>query len=265
VRGFLIAMSVPLSLTSVMSETRPTQSASRVTRASRTPFHICQVIGLVLIAGALRAWGAAEVRADSSEIFLFTAVGWVWMLLASAAFPWLGLSLREDAVERKNPAAMAALSGAVLAVAICFAGGHLGEGETWWTNCFSFLLSTAGLLFLWLILECLARPSVAIAEERDLASGVRLAGFLLASSLILSRAVAGDWHSTASTVQDFLRDGWPAALVGVVAVKTEISFRPRFDRPSSRLLTGGIIPAGGYIILAALWLIHAGPWEGMPR
>jgi hypothetical protein len=37
-------------------------------------------------------------------------------------FPWLGLSLRDDAMERRNTAALVALLGARLAVQLTFAG-----------------------------------------------------------------------------------------------------------------------------------------------
>src|SRR5262249_25610457 len=42
-------------------------------------------------------------------------------------------------------------------------------------------------------MELGAKVSISIAEERDLASGLRMCGFLLGSGLILGRAEAGDW------------------------------------------------------------------------
>ena len=59
-------------------------------------------------------------------------------------------------------------------------------------------LSTGGLLALWFMLETGGQVSRSIAEERDVASGVRLGGLLLAWALILGRAITGNWHSGAA-------------------------------------------------------------------
>jgi len=69
------------------------------------------------------------------------------------AFSWLGLSFRDDAVERRNIAALTALCGAVPAVALTYIGGSLGEGPSYWNNVFSASLGTVGLLGVWLLLE----------------------------------------------------------------------------------------------------------------
>ncbi len=110
-----------------------------------------------------------------------------------------------------------------------YAGGGIGEGPSVLENIFSAGLGMAGLFILWFLLELGGHVSMSIAEERDLASGMRLCGLLLAAGLILGRAVAGDWHSAAATVGDFIRDGWPAALLCAIGIAVE-----RFARPSHR-------------------------------
>jgi hypothetical protein len=104
-----------------------------------------------------------------------------------------------------------------------------------------------------------------IAEERDLASGLRLCGFFLAIGLVLGRAVAGDWHSPAATIQDFGHDGWPAAIVCAVALPIERFARPNRRRPFPPWPSYGLLPALLYLALAGGWLWHLGAWEGMPR
>ncbi len=134
--------------------------------------------GLILLVCVLRSCAAKEVRTDAAEILFLTAMGGVWSLAAVALFPWLGLSLRNDAMERRNAAAMVASLGALFAVQLTFAGGNVGEGPSYWNNVFSAALGTGGVLCLWFLLELGGGVSASIAEDRDLASGVRLCGFL---------------------------------------------------------------------------------------
>ena len=221
--------------------------------------------GLIMIAVALHLWGAAEVRADAGEVFFLTALGTVWLILATILFSWLGLSYRDDVVERRNSAALIALCGAILAVAIIYAGGSLGEGPSYWDNIFSAGLGTTGLLVLWILLELGAKVSMSVAEERDLASGLRMCGFLLATGLVLGRAVAGDWHSEAATLQDFVLDGWPAAVLCAIALVVERFARPSLQCPLPEWPGHGLLPALLYLALGGAWLWHLGAWEGMPK
>jgi hypothetical protein len=223
------------------------------------------LMSLVLIATALWFWGAQEVRGDLSETAFLTFVGALWLLVAHALFPWLGLSLRDDALERKNLAALVALVCALLSAAITFAAGNLGEGPSYWENIFSAGLATGGLFALWVTLELGGHISVSVAEERDLASGVRFGGLLLAWGLILGRAATGNWHSCAATTVAFLRDGWVAALICLVALVVELRLRPSRIRPFPSWLGCGLIPALLYLAAAAGWAWHLGKWEGMPQ
>src|SRR5436190_154339 len=154
----------------------------------RWAFGFCVAASLIMVAVALHLWGAAEVRANASDVFFLTFVGAVWLVLATKLFSWLGLSFRDDAVERRNIAALTALCGAVPAVALTYIGGSQGEGPSYWNNVFSASLGTVGLLGVWILLELGAKVSVSIAEERDFASGLRMCGFLLAIGLVLGRA-----------------------------------------------------------------------------
>src|SRR5215472_5345831 len=140
-------------------------------------------LSLVLTGAAIQKWGAAELRSNGGEVVLLTFIGAVWLFVATRLFSWFGLSLRDDAVERKNRAVFVALCGALLAVALTYIGGNLGEGPSYWNNFYSAGLATGALLGLWLVLEIAANVSISVAEERDLASGVSLCGLLLAMGL----------------------------------------------------------------------------------
>jgi len=115
----------------------------------RWAFGFCVAASLIMVAVALHLWGAAEVRANASDVFFLTFVGAVWLVLATKLFSWLGLSFRDDAMERRNIAALTALCGAVPAVALTYIGGSLGEGPSYWNNAWAIAL----------VIERLLRPS----------------------------------------------------------------------------------------------------------
>jgi hypothetical protein len=217
------------------------------------------------IATALHLWGAAEIRADFSEVLLLTGIGAVWLAVTFLFYSWLGICLLDDVCDRNNPAALAAVSGAIIAMALVYAGGGIGEGPSYLNNVVPTGLGAAGIILLWLALEAGARVSISVSEERDVASGLRLGGFLMSIGLIFGRAEAGDWHSDAATVHDFLRDGWPAGLLLVVALFGEWFLRPNKLRPFPSGFLSGLLPALLYLALAAGWTWHLGPWEGMPK
>lgn len=223
------------------------------------------VICLAIIATALILWGAQAVRAESGDFVFLEILGVIWLVFARELFSWLGLSVRDDAVERRNSAAVFALCGAMLAVTLTFAGGNSGEGPSLFENILSAALATGTLFGFWFVLELSARVSVSIAEERDPASGLRLGGFLVAVGLIFGRAVAGDWHSVWGTIHDFIRDGWLGVLLLPVAILIERKFRPCHARPFPNWLFCGLVPALGYIAIAVICLWHLGPWEGLRK
>jgi hypothetical protein len=228
-------------------------------------FRVCLLAGLSLIMAALRLWGAAEVRTSHGEILILMIFGNFWLIVTVALFPWFGLSLREDAMERRNPGALVALCGALLGVALTYGGGNVGEGPSYWNNIFSAGLGTGALFGLWVAMELGGRVSVSIAEDRDLASGLRLGAFLLAAGLIFGRAVAGDWHSEWATVRDFVRDGWPGVALLAVAIPIERVARPSLANALPSWKTHGFPPALFHLLVAALWLWNRGRWEGFPK
>jgi hypothetical protein len=220
---------------------------------------------VALIATALWLWGAKEVRGNASEVSFLTFIGIVWLLFGYLLFPWFGLSPRDDVFERKNAAATTALSCAMLSIAITFAAGNLGEGPSYWENIFCAALATGGLFGLWLIMELGSHESISIAEERDLATGLRFGGLLFAWGLVLGRAVTGNWHSPAASVHDFIRDGWPAVIICLAALVVELFLRPSRLRPFPSWPVFGLVPALLYLLVAMVWIWHLGRWEGMPQ
>ena len=224
------------------------------------PTLICAV-AMGLLFWVLRRWADDEVRDHVGYLTLLMGLGFA--LQAIAAFqiaPWFGLMAAEDIGTKGNSAAATAWSGLLLGLTFCFAGANTGEGPSLWNNVFSGALSIGGLFVLWAFIEAIGRTSASITEERDLASGLRLAAFFLAAGVILGRAVAGDWVSEFETVRDFARFGWPAAVLAVLAGISDKTCRPK---PQNRFPNWGIyglLPALFYGGAALVLMALVGGW-----
>jgi len=231
----------------------------------RTPIYVALMTGFLLLAWVVWQWADQQIRDNAGYVLLVFLMGGAFLTIVAAVLPWLGLSLREDAFERRNFAAVLALSGAVLGVLVTYAASTTGEGPSFWNNVFSTVLSTGTLLLLWLIVAAAGDAAASITEERDTSCGLRLGVLLVAEGLILGRAVAGNWESAEATARDFLRDSWPALVLCLAAVFVERALRPTRDNPRPPAVTHGLVPAIAYMLAALVWILHLGWWEGATR
>jgi uncharacterized membrane protein YjfL (UPF0719 family) len=219
------------------------------------------LLAAFLVFQGLRTLAASDVRDDPRYLFFYQALGVAWIGAGLRGLPLLGLGARDDVVERGNRAAAIALAGAVLGIALCFAGGNVGEGPGWWVVVFCALLSTGTLLLLWKLLDRLTGIADAVTIDRDPAAGARAAGFFLAVGLILGRAVAGSWEGDGPALLDFALKGWPAAVLLALAVPLERRLRPSPAAPDRPVLPHGAGPALLYVGLGAAAVGMAGPWR----
>ena len=210
-------------------------------------------------------WSAKEIRHGQDYSWLVMAMGGACLTVVSVLFGWFGVSAREDACERRNPAAVATLRGGLIGEAFIYCGSITGEGPSFWNNVFSVTLGTATWFALWLVLEAASHVTRTVTEDRDQASGMRFGAYLLAQGLILGRALAGNWHSSAATTRDLLRDGWPAVLLLVLALGAERVLKPTPSNPSPSWVTRGLPVAIIYLALAVVFVLRLGWWEGAPR
>ena len=231
----------------------------------RAPFYLAVLAGFLFLGFVLRHWVDPQIWETSGYELLVLLMGGACLTVALKLLPWLGLSLRDDAFERRNFAAVLALSGMALGVLLTYAGANIGTGPSFWNNVFSSFLATGALLATWVMVGTAGGAAASIVEERDNASGLRLGLFLVAEGIILGRAIAGNWTSATATTQDFVRDAWPAALLCAVAVFAERALRPTPHNPRPSLPTHGVAPGVVYLLLAALWCAHLGWWEGAPK
>lgn len=219
------------------------------------------LVAAFLVFLVLRGWAASDVRDDPQYLLLYEALGVAWISAGLRVLPLLGLSARDDVVERGNRAAAIAIAGAIVGIALCFAGGNVGEGPGWWGVAFCALLSTGTLLLFWALLDRLTRVADAVTIDRDPAAGVRVAGLFLALGLILGRAVAGGWLDVGAALLDFALKGWPAAVLLALAVLLERRLRPTPEAPDRPALSHGAVPALLYLGLSAAAVGMAGPWR----
>lgn len=189
---------------------------------------------------------------------LFMCGGAVALSLAMIWAAAMGVSARDDASERKNVAAVIAVWGAGLGTVLIYAGGNAGSGPTIWTT---LLPATVALMLwgaLWLVIELLSGVSDMICIDRDPSAGMRQAGYLLASGLVLGRSVAGDWTSWDSTWSDFVRQGWPVLLLASLAMGFHIGFRPNARAPKRDFVSAGLLPALIMIVVAGAYVALLG-------
>jgi uncharacterized membrane protein YjfL (UPF0719 family) len=219
-------------------------------RGPRVAMGILPILCAIAAYLFIRADAAREVRASSGLIALFTAGEIVALTVVWMAMRILGISVRDDVIERKNPAAAIAVCGAATGATIAYCGANVGEGATIYTTLGPAILAIATMLLLWFVHEILSHPAESIVVDRDVPSAVRLAGMLVAIGLVLARAVAGDWKSIDATLAGFRRIAWPAIVLMIFAMIMQ-----RHGRSSLR---NSLVTAVGGVGAALIWVLTRG-------
>lgn len=216
------------------------------------------VAGMVVL---LKMYSAHDVRDSFTYMFLYSMMGVAWLSLTLWPAAIIGLDIRGDIIERRNPAAAWAGAGLLIGLTLGFTGGNIGDGPGWWVVVFCAILETAALYLLWLCTEPITRFTESITVERDTAAGIRLGALFSASGLILGRAVAGNWESAGATIDDFSREAWGVCLIWLFAVLIEFILRPTAERAPGNAILAGLLPGLLYLGGAAAWLMHVGWWS----
>jgi len=229
-------------------------------RTSRLPLLLLPVFGAMLLFGVLRTLASFDVRDDPTYLGLYMVIGLFWIPLGLWCFRVFGLSAREDAVERRNPAALYALSGALVAMTVCYAGGNIGNGPGWWAVFHSAGLASGTLLLLMAALNMLVRIFDSVTIERDVSAGLRLAGLLIGLGLILGRAAAGDWYSFEQMNRVFVNQAWVVVILMAFALVIEFVLRPTAEHPNRPALMAGVIPGVFYVVVATALIAWEVGW-----
>ncbi|HEY4003302.1 MAG TPA: hypothetical protein VGO93_30820 [Candidatus Xenobia bacterium] len=211
----------------------------------------------------MAAGGAQSLRDDPGLLCIWSLGGAAWIGLMLLGAEYGGVSYQDDVVGQRNVAAAAALSGAALGVAFVYGGANIGEGEDTAVNIVSIALGTACWGALWAVVENLTRISLAISEDRDVASGVRLGGFLLAEGLLFGRAMAGRWISAEATLSDVIHWGMPALAIACLVAWLQGRWRPTPSRPCAPVVPAGALPALGMVAVAVACVVHGTDWRSL--
>jgi hypothetical protein len=214
-----------------------------------------------ILYAVLKLFSSFDVRNDFAYLWAYFFMGAAWTGFGIYAFSIFGVSARDHVIERKNEAASYLLSGAVIGLTLCFAGGNIGDGPGWWVVIFAAALSTGTFFLLWCFLGRIGENMESVTLDRDRASGLRGGAFLLATGLILGRAVAGNWVSADATIRDFVKLGWPAFVLLLIALSIEHKVRPGWNKPARQLVPHGVLPGILYITIAVLVVLWHGSWK----
>ncbi len=190
-------------------------------RSSKVILAIVPGVLALGVAATLLAGSSTDVRDDVGYLAFYLVLGAGWVGAVRWAIPLMGVSPRDDVLDRSNPAALWVILGALAGITCCYAGGNVGNGPGPEVVIFSALLATAALFFAWSLLSLFVAPDLLdqITIDRDSAVGRRLAGFLTGTGIIFGYSVAGDWTGMENTVKDFALYGSPAlALLGAELV-----------------------------------------------
>ncbi|HEX8524956.1 MAG TPA: hypothetical protein VF669_22085 [Tepidisphaeraceae bacterium] len=217
---------------------------------------------LVGLYWVLQHWADPKyVVSHPDYVILFMLGGGAWLTILRLAINYVGVSIRDDVIERNNTAATAVTLGAIIGNMAIYTGGNVGAGPTIWTTILPATVASLIWLFLWLIIAALSPLPDAVALDRDLATGIRHGGILIATSLVLARAIAGDWTSWTATFSDMIILLWPVLPLTVLAVILHRALAPSPARPQLPVLTTGVIPALFAVLLALAYLRYLGPAE----
>ena len=114
---------------------------------------------LAIIFIVLRTMASPDVRDAPQYLVLYVALGLAWLRLAELLFVFVGVGVRDDAIERRNRAASIATAGGLVGVTGCYAGGNIGAGPGWW------VVVVCAALFYHLSVRSVAGVGVAVVCE----------------------------------------------------------------------------------------------------
>jgi len=224
----------------------------------RLPWYTSVILSGVVLFYILNQWSSHDVRDSQQYTFFYFVLGAGWLGLGCYVLSYLSLCFRDDLLERNNAASGWACGGALLGIMLCFAGGNVGDGPGWWVVIYCAVLATGTAALAWIILDALTNAADNISIERDVATGMRIGGFWIATGLILGRAVAGNWVSYDAANKDFFLLGWPLLLLLTIATLVELPLRPGGAYEKTSVFLKGAVPAVAYVLGAVLYMVSLG-------
>jgi hypothetical protein len=210
-----------------------------------------------LLLALLRRYASFDVRDDALYLAFYTTMGAAWIGIVARLSGLLGLSFRDDWLERRNPAATCAGIGLLLGSTCAFGGANIGDGPGWWVVVFCAVLSTSALAVAWWLCGASSGVMEKVILDRSISAGVRLGAFLVAAGIIAGRSVAGNWENTSATFVDFAALSWVLLPYALVIGFVE---RQHARRSAPDSLAFATLWAAGHLAFALWYVQQAGPW-----
>ncbi len=222
-----------------------------LSRRGRMSLALVPVFCIIFLLVVLRRWSANNVKSDLSTVVLYLTFGASWLGLTQLLFGLLGVSARDDVLERGNPAAAWVICGQLIGTTFCFAGANIGNGPGPEAVFFCALLSTTAFFLFWFLMDRVASVCDSITIDRHPGTGIRLCGCLVANGIVLGDAVTGEWKSASATVRDLAAYAWPAGVFALLTAVFERKMRtlePNARRSDARR---SMVLAAAYVVCAA--------------
>lgn len=226
----------------------------------RTWLGLAPLVGVAGVLAVMLQLAARDVREAPQYLLLYTAAGACWIFGAGTAATYLGISARDDAVERRNRAAAIIIISVMISQAAIYAGANVGDGPGWWVILVSGSLALGFWLVLALVVEAACHVREHVTVDRDAAVAARHGGYLLGSALICARGAAGDWTSFERTFSEFIVI-WPAVVLTGLAILVEQLLR---GQRTSRNLAVSVLLALVYVALGFLAVAASPPLAQNP-
>jgi hypothetical protein len=220
-------------------------------RAVRLLLAVFPVLCCLVIVSALPFYAAHDVRESLFYTAYYALIGAAWISFSMAVVPLLGISARDDVLERKNIAALWPCMSAMLGSTICYLGSNISSGPGPHAVLASATIATGSLYALWLLFEVVSdhATSEAITIGRDTGAGIRLSGLLLFNGAVLGAGAAGPWHPEKVLIE-FASSAWPAVIVTFAAALAERSIKTVRVSRSVLVCAVYVSVAVGYIWVA---------------
>lgn len=219
------------------------------------PF-VCFLINVITIT----THASYDVVNSGFYILLYILLGFAWLFLGEKLlFYFFDISVVDDCLHNNNQATLFPAVGGMIGLALIYAGANIGDGPGFWC-----VLIAGGIgVFFWIFLAIIINYYTKVIERflisRDLGSGIRFGGYLIASGLILARASGGDWFGLIETITDFV-DGWVVIPISLIYMISELYYKNKFKKGiiNSKIRTS-IIWSIALITVAILALIFIVP------
>ncbi len=165
-----------------------TVAAIRKARLNRAVLSVLPIAALIPTCLVLCRWADPQVVGHLDYTVLFLLGGAACIVAATRVIELLGVSIRDDSLERNNTAATITACGFVFSVGIVYAHSNVGAGPTIWTTIWPALAASVLVVLTSLLVEFVGEDVAdAIAIDRDIAAALRFAG-----ALVVAQSFSGE-------------------------------------------------------------------------